>query len=70
MAERYFVCSSDTERNNGKVKSCNMRFKFNEFMTPHCPICSAQMVPEYEGLSISELLQKGLLEENNKKERI
>jgi len=70
MAECYFVCSSDTERNNGKVKSCNMRFKFNEFMTPNCPICSAQMVPENEGLSVSELLQKGLREENNKKERI
>tara|TARA_B100000900_G_scaffold393711_1_gene390465 strand:- start:359 stop:571 length:213 start_codon:yes stop_codon:yes gene_type:complete len=66
MSRRIYVCSSETARNNGRIKKCNVRLELDEFGTFHCPSCAALLVPEDSGPSVSELLRKGFQEEINK----
>jgi len=66
MTKAFFICSSETPRNNGMVKKCTTRLELDELGSYHCPTCSAPMVNENAGLSVSELLRKGLREESKK----
>ena len=66
MTRRIYICSSTAARNNGRIKNCDARLELDEFGTFHCPLCGAPLIPEDQGLSVSEVLKKGLQEENNK----
>ena len=66
MNSRFYVCSSNTPRNNGLVKACDARLELEDGLAHNCPICSAEMTPEYVGPSVSDVLRRGLEKEKKK----
>jgi len=66
MNFRFYICSSTTPRNNGLVKECATRLELEDGLAHNCPICSAEMTPEYAGPSLSDVLRGGLEKEKKK----
>jgi hypothetical protein len=55
-------CSAEGPQNNGLLEACGFEYYFDPsvFSSPHCPKCGSRMDWVSTGLSVSQLLQKGL----------
>jgi transcription initiation factor IIE alpha subunit len=63
-----YHCSSTGSVNNGLKESCDFEMEFDE--GPHnCPLCSAELVRVPKGETISQILQRGQQQADQKQKK-